>query len=260
MCRSYARSRCCSVTNPRSLRTSRSINGCSPRDRQESKSLLTPTGNEAASNPQLGVYDTSAIPMLLQARRDRDDGDITGEEEVAILDMVDGLVAETLKLKDPHTDDEKRIFTDRQAEVALMPVVIGTPAHHRSEELALDMLAAGLPEAGRRMAVLSSRQLPLEVEQAIASQNAVAAVIGILPPGGVPQAIYLISRLRKKFPDLVIVAAYFGRTRSFDKLLVRLRKAGATYVTTSLVQTADTLRNVGEAKGGTPAEPEFARV
>lgn len=227
------------------------------KDRQESKALLTPADPKAA-NAQLGVYDTSALPMLLQARRDREEGDITAEEEVAIFDLVDGLVADTLKLKDPHTDDEKRVYTDRQAEVALMPVAIGTPAHHRAEELALDMLAAGLPDAGRRMAVLSSRQLPLEVEQAIESQKAVAAVIGILPPGGVPQAIYLISRLRKKFPDLVIVAAYFGRTRSFDKLLVRLRKAGATYVTTSLAQTADTLRNVGESPA--TGKPELAAV
>ena len=230
------------------------------RDRTESKTLLTPSGGEAAANAQLGVYDTVAVPAILQARKDREAGDITAEEETYMFDTVEGLVAETLKLKDPHTDDEQRVHTERQEKVGRMPVVVGAPAHHWSEELALDMLAAGLPDSGRRMAVLSVRQLPLEVEQAIQTNSAVAAVVGILPPGGVPQAIYLIKRLRVKYPDLVIVAAYFGRTRSFDRLLVKLRKAGATYVTTSLVQTADTLRNVGEAKGCTPAKPALATV
>ena len=39
------------------------------------------------------------------------------------------------------------------------------------------------------------------------------------------------------FPDLPIVVGYFGKARQFDKLLVKLRAAGASYVNTSIAQT-----------------------
>ena len=147
-----------------------------------------------------------------------------------------------------------------------MPVLVGAPAHHRAEELMLHMLALGLPPVGRRLVGLSARQLPSDVEAAITENAASICVVAIMPPGGVPQAQYLIKRLSAKFPSLVIVAAYFGRTSRFDELLVRLRRSGATYVTTSLCQTADTIRTLtpppppplAPAKAGAPAAPEAA--
>ena len=35
----------------------------------------------------------------------------------------------------------------------------------------------------------------------------------------------------------MIIVGYFGRVRDFDRLLVRLRAAGASYVTTTLLQS-----------------------
>jgi hypothetical protein len=58
----------------------------------------------------------------------------------------------------------------------------------------------------------------------------------------VVQVRYLCKRLRKRFADLPIVIGYWGRPRDFDGLLVRLRSAGATYVTTSLLQAANRVR------------------
>jgi len=51
------------------------------------------------------------------------------------------------------------------------------------------------------------------------------------------QTRYLCRRLRRKFPELPIVVGYFGRFKDFDRLLTRLRAAGASYVTTSVSQT-----------------------
>ncbi|HEY2587306.1 MAG TPA: hypothetical protein VGI81_16285 [Tepidisphaeraceae bacterium] len=54
--------------------------------------------------------------------------------------------------------------------------------------------------------------------------------------GGIPHCRYLCRRLRRKFPDLPIVVGYFGKAREFDKLLIKLRAAGASYVNTSIAQ------------------------
>jgi hypothetical protein len=61
------------------------------------------------------------------------------------------------------------------------------------------------------------------------------------------QARYLCRRLRRKFPELRVVVGYWGRTREFDKLLVRLRAAGASYVATSLVQAAAQVKAIAVA-------------
>ncbi len=221
------------------------------KDKLEAATLVVPAAADAATpHAVLSVYDTVAIPALGLVRRDKQSDGISGEEELAMYDTTAEIVAAAVALKEPATDDDRKAFEQRQAETAGFPAIIGAPAHHRAEELALQMLAAGLPPVGRRMITLSSRQLPVEVEQAIAEANPAAVVIAVIPPGGVPQAVYLVKRLRAKFPDLSIVVGYLGKSRRFDDLLVKFRQAGATYVTTSLVQTADTVKAV--AAGDAP--------
>src|SRR5205807_1267110 len=84
----------------------------------------------------------------------------------------------------------------------------------------------------------STRTLPAEIETRIERERPAVLFVAVLPPGGVTQARYLCRRLRRRFADLPIVVGYFGRVRDFDRLLVRLRAAGASYVTTSVAQTS----------------------
>ena len=222
------------------------------KDKLEAGTLAAPAAEETAANAVLAAFDRVAVPALALARKDRDADVISAEEEAGIFDLTDEVVAQSVALREPYTADEKTAYDAKQADIRALPVVVGAPAHHRAEELTLDMLAAGLPKAGRRLVGLTARQLPVEVEQAIQDNRAAAAVVSVVPPGGVPQALYLVKRLRDRFPNLTIVVAYFGKSRSFDQLLVKFRKAGATYVTTSLVQTADTVKAVSAPAGGTP--------
>ena len=85
--------------------------------------------------------------------------------------------------------------------------------------------------------MLSTRSLPTQIEQRIEEDPPALLMIIVMPPGGITQTRYLCRRLRRKFADLPIVVGYFGKVRDFDKLLTRLRAAGATYVTTSVAQT-----------------------
>jgi hypothetical protein len=51
---------------------------------------------------------------------------------------------------------------------------------------------------------------------------------------------------------LKIIVGYWGRAKNFDRLLVRLRSAGASYVTTSLLQSRSQIRAL---LGPAPAPP-----
>ena len=69
--------------------------------------------------------------------------------------------------------------------------VLGCPAHHRSEELALLMVKAVAEPAGCQFETVTTRTLPVEIERMVASEHPSVLFIAILPPGGVMQARYL---------------------------------------------------------------------
>jgi hypothetical protein len=106
------------------------------------------------------------------------------------------------------------------------------------------MLARHLRPTGYDVQVSTTRAMPGDVEARVEREGPGAVFIAVVPPGGLAQARYLCRRLRRRFPDLRIVVGYWGRTRDFDQLLVRLRASGASYVTTSLLQTASQIRAI----------------
>jgi hypothetical protein len=129
--------------------------------------------------------------------------------------------------------------------------------------LAVEMLAKLMKLSGCVVEVLSANLLPGEVEAIIASRNPPVIFVAVLPPGGLEQAKFLCQRLRTRFADTKIVVGYWGRARNFDRLLVRLRKAGASYVTTSLLQTRSQILSLvapppAAALPTTEKEPSYA--
>jgi predicted PurR-regulated permease PerM len=191
----------------------------------------------ARENGTEHVPDDVFIPALALARRDRERAGLSGEDESFILqstrDVIDQLAARAPATSPVAAADGEALPTDRPSP----PLIFGVPAHHRAEEVALDMLPMLMQPLGCAVRGVSTRALPVDIEAEIERDKPAIVFIAVLPPGGLPQARYLCMRLRKRFEALPIVVGYFGRARDFDKLLVRLRSAGASYVTTSLLQS-----------------------
>jgi hypothetical protein len=106
----------------------------------------------------------------------------------------------------------------------------------------LQVLAQLLRPDGCRVEVAPTRTLPAEVEALVEREKPALVVIVVLPPGGIIQARYVSRRLLKQCPKLPIVVGFWGAVRHFDRLLLLLRSAGASYVTTSLLQTRRQIR------------------
>ena len=190
------------------------------------------------------VPDDVAIPAVLLARRDRERAGLSADDEAFILDSTDQIM-ERLANDGPSLADESRTDGARvNAAPSAAGGVLGLPAHHRSEELVLRMVARHLRPAGYDVQVSTTRALPTDVEARVERERPAAVLIAVLPPGGLTQARYLCRRLSRKFPDVRIIVGYWGRTRDFDRLLVKLRAAGASYVTTSLLQSGSQIRAV----------------
>lgn len=175
------------------------------------------------------VGDVLVLPALRFTRRDRIDGDLSSTDEAAVLDEVRRI------LQQPPLGATPPAASDQSA--AATPLVLGCPSHHVSEELTLLALKPPGDSARFRVEVLSTRLLAAEIEARVQAKRPAIVFIAVLPPGGIPQARHLCRRLRKAFPDLHLLVGFWGRARNFDRLLVRFRAAGASYVNTSIVQS-----------------------
>jgi predicted PurR-regulated permease PerM len=207
------------------------------------------------------VYDDVLLPALVLARRDRKLVGLVAEDEEFIVQATREIVTQldvkravpTMRAAEAATDSGKA--TDEGLPPTL---ILGCPAHDAAEELSLHMLA-GLVKSDCHIEVLSTKALPAEVEAQVAVQKPALAFIAILPPGGLVQARYLCKRLRKRFADLPIVVGYWGESRNFDRLLKRLRAAGASYVATSLLQSRSQIGALVRGAASPPA-PQGAAV
>lgn len=172
------------------------------------------------------VPDEVVLPALKLTRRDRERSGLTARDETFILDSTQQVIA---KLSDSAAAPQET--------AAPGALLLGCPSHNRAEELAVRLLELALRGSGYRIDVVTTRTLPIEIEARIEREKVSLLFVAVIPPGGLPQCRYLCRRLRRKFPDLPIVVGYFGKAKHFDKLLVRLRAAGASYVNTSIAQT-----------------------
>ena len=180
------------------------------------------------------IPDEVLIPALILARRDREHSGLTAADEAYILESTEAVVGELIaKARSPHAVDESAA----PGTLSSLPLILACPAHHKADELAALAVGMVLDPSEARVEVLSTRSLPAQIEQRIEEDPPALLMIIVMPPGGITQTRYLCRRLRRKFADLPIVVGYFGKVRDFDKLLIRLRAAGATYVTTSVTQT-----------------------
>jgi predicted PurR-regulated permease PerM len=191
------------------------------------------------------VCDDVLLPALVLARRDRKRGFLTPEDEAFIIETTRKILTRLGESAPPGMGQEAA--SDAAATTNAEPpavLILGCPAHDEAEELVLHMLALIMRHDGCRIEIVSTRALPSEVEARVVNERPALVFIPILPPGGMVQARYLCTRMRKRARGLPLVIGCWSATSDFDRLLVRFRAAGASYVTTSLSQTRGQIRTL----------------
>jgi len=205
------------------------------------------------------VPDEVFLPAVRFTRRDRADGELKPDDEATIYEGIRGVAEELSGQAGPAGDPPDASPSNAAA------TVIGCTSHHVSEELVLGQLARMLRPLNITLEGTSTRTLPSDIERRIERARPALVFIAVVPPGGTVQARYLCRRLSRMFPDVPIVVGYFGRPRNFDQLLVRFRSAGASYVTTSMLQSLGQITAMlppppTVPSPGTTEEPKAAAV
>ncbi len=213
------------------------------------------------------ICDQILMPAIVRARKDRYREQISVEDEAFVLQATHDILADRARSSDESkggflnrrsspdaTDRNAAAASDRNGSASERVTedglsspeattkkptlrILGCAAHHKSEELAVEMLAQALGPEGYYVHSLTTKALPSEVVDLVQQQHWDAVFLAVIPPSGMPQASYLCRRLRKTFPDLKIIVGYWGNKKRFDEVLVKMRSRGASYLTTSIGQT-----------------------
>jgi hypothetical protein len=203
------------------------------RDQEEATELV----EEYVSSHTLDkVYDDVLIPALLLAWQDRQQGILAGEDEAFVLQATQDIIAElgATTSEPDHADQASDELTGTPVHAPVL--ILGCPAHHEAEEVIVQMLRQLMQPTGCRVEVVSTRMHASNIAERIRQEPPALIFIAALP-GGLPQTRYLCRHLHKEFPALHIVVGYWGDKEDFDKTLGRLRRAGASSLTTSLLQS-----------------------
>jgi predicted PurR-regulated permease PerM len=230
------------------------------KDKQEAKTRAKDYASERGLEK---TFEDMILPALLRARQDWAQGGLTADEEEFAFQTTREVLAELADMPADKVatradgDPESATIGPTGVQPSEQPtdnvptrasvLVLGCPAHQSAEELTLMMLGRLLEPDGIRLDIMSSKLLPSEVCAQAEESKPSQVFIAVLAPGGLEQAVYLCKILRKRFAALPILVGYWGTVRNFDRLLVRLRRAGASYVTTTLLQSRSQIRSLAES-------------
>jgi predicted PurR-regulated permease PerM len=197
---------------------------------QEEATELVETGVKEEGVTQF--YGATLIPALRLIERDRHAGAIEPDCERSIFDNL-RLIVEELP-----GEPAQRI-----------PCCI-VAAHDEADQIAAIALAA---ESGARL--IPFPLLANEVMQEIENGACNAVCISAVPPHASTHASYLAKRLRRRFPQLKLVAALWTDLDNIERTVGRLKEAGVDDVVTTFADALQRLRDVPLAPAASQSQP-----
>ena len=202
------------------------------------------------------VYDAVLVPALVLAKRDRDSGELSPDDERFIFQVTQAIL-DDLDLAPPivagAVEAAPKVSTQPPSRKIL---VLACPACDEADELALRMLRRLLDPEEFQTEVLSGQDDHGGRHFADLGEKPDMICVGALPPGGLAQARYLCKRLRASFPHQKIVVIRWGLPDSAGQRREELLAAGADLVALTLQEARDQMASlvsspahVSDAKG-----------
>ena len=194
------------------------------------------------------AYDDVILPALTRAKRDRQRGRLSDDDEQFIWRATEDVIEE-LGTEHAHgtvASQEGAPGPGDDAAGALRKVrIIGCPARDEADALALVMLQQLLDPARWELEIASPHLLVSEALFLVETQAPAMVCIGALPSGGLAaHTRHLCKRLRARFPDLKILVGRWGVEQSVEEIRDLLRASGADRVGTTLVETREQIQEL----------------
>lgn len=202
------------------------------------------------TEPAANVFDAMLIPALNYAERDRLEGHLSIEEETAVIDT---------------TREVLDIFSESQTvamSVSAAPPLDGQPlrvlgyaVNGPGDELALRMLAQLVGDLPIALDVTTTRVLASELVEHVRVNRYGLICFADLPPSTSSKTRYLVKRLRTALPELRIVVGRWAHPSLAGDTLQPLTDAGASHVSSSLLETRKYLAEAAHVGTAVVSEP-----
>ena len=202
------------------------------------------------ASPAEEVFDEMLIQALNYTRRDVQRDYLSDEDQRMVLEGMRSSLRQTdeylrttaaaLKPLQELTPDDQNVISPE----ATQPVkILGCPATDDTDCVGLEMLRQLLDPAHWELEVTAVETLTSELVARIVENPPAIVCIASLPPGGMSHARYLCKRLRDAAPEMPIIVGRWGQQRNSKLDRERLELAGASFVTTTLLETLKLLKS-----------------
>ncbi|QJW93292.1 AI-2E family transporter [Frigoriglobus tundricola] len=201
---------------------------------------------EQSGTPLVEVYGQVLLPALVQAKMERERGNLDTDEERRVYRAARAVLSGVLATRRP---------TESGADAAkgAGPVVIGCAAHGLPDQVAVGMLRDLVVGAGGEMVVVPSTKLAAEVASRVQAGRVVTVCIATIAPGGLSRAARLCEQVRAGKTGSRVVVGRWGFEPDENAAEKFLKSSGASLLTRTL---AETLHEVApEARPALPPEP-----
>jgi len=176
------------------------------------------------------AYDALLLPALNYAERDRIEGRLTPDEELAIVETTRELLAEVAE----RTRAEAPPGAGRIS-------ILGWPANGEADVLALRMLGQLLEGSPFALEVIAAPMLSAEVVMLARDRGFRVVCMADLPPSEPLKTRYLVRRLRAAAPELKLMVGRWAPPALADETDEELLAAGADHVGKTLLDTRQQL-------------------
>lgn len=214
------------------------------RDQSEAADLIE--RHVRGASPET-VYDALMIPALNYAERDRIEDRLSPDEEAAVLAVTRELLADGAVFR------PGAFAAADGPEPAPAPARILAVPSNTSDDLALRMLEQSLTDTPISLDIASSQALTAELVSRVQQGGYAAVCIVDLPPSPPSKTRYVVKKLRTALPTLPVVVGRWGPPAFADESAAQLAAAGATAVTSTLLDTRHQLRQIARRM---PARPD----
>ncbi len=206
--------------------------------------LMTAQANEA---PTAQLIDEVLVPTIKLILDDEVQRTLSDEQLLSLLRtgaQAAGIVAESPQdvsqgSLTEQLDDSEQPSISAASEVDSAGIsgdsrsqLIAIPVRNVGEQLVMEAVAHSLVDVAD-MSVFENDDMPDRDAERLAVEQPLAIVVAVIPPGGMEQARYWCSALRRAGFRGEILVACFGKFKNYDRLLLSFRKRGANQLITS---------------------------
>lgn len=210
--------------------------------------------HESHALPWERLCDRLLIPVLINAKRDLEVGELTHDDLRFIVRAIRDLAEELSNLPRAAVSVDAAESDEEQGHARL--TILACAAADDADHVALELFARTATSQAQHVDIVSAELLASEIVSAIQRERPAVVLIVALPPSGLARTKLLCKRLRSRGAETKIVVGRWGesgsgdsgdsKTRSSEAIHHELLALGADYIGTSLEQSLSQLTELAQ--------------